>query len=275
MDASFCRECENLGYITLNNKRWAKSRVCRCKHPCPDCGGEGRHIGRDEQGLTFVSRCDCTLLHKRIRRFNDARIPGAYHGKSVEEFQAQTPLQKEVKHWLLAFQKRGQAGDCGILIMGNPGLGKTHLLCGVLRYLVLERGQNCRYIDSFQLLQDLKAAFESGGKSHRLMEEVSSVDILGMDELGKTRTTGWQREVLDQIISRRYDAGLTTFVTSNFGPQSAENLTQNNTRSDAQLVKMARHESLNERVGGRIYSRLMEMCKPLVIDGQDMRLELS
>jgi DNA replication protein DnaC len=80
---------------------------------------------------------------------------------------------------------------------------------------------------------------------------------------------------LDQIISRRYDAGLTTFVTSNFGPQSAENLTQNNTRSDAQLVKMARHESLNERVGGRIYSRLMEMCKPLVIDGQDMRLELS
>ncbi|HIA05032.1 MAG TPA: hypothetical protein EYN66_24565 [Myxococcales bacterium] len=275
MDATFCQECEGLGYITINGRRWAESKICKCKHPCRDCRGEGRHIERDDQGMTFVTTCDCIHLKKRVRRFNQAHIPGAYHGKTVESFQPKTKLQNAVRQWLLAFQKRGKSSDRGILVMGNPGVGKTHLICGVLRYLVLERGQNCRYIDSFQLLQELKASFESGGKSSKLMEEVASVEILGMDELGKTRTTGWHREVLDQIISRRYDAGLTTFVTSNYGPHSSKSALHDRNQDDSRLVEMARNESLRERVGGRIYSRLMEMCQPLVIDGQDMRIQDS
>jgi DNA replication protein DnaC len=213
-------------------------------------------------------------LNKRVHRFNRARIPGAYHSKMVESYQAGSPYQKEVKHWLLAFQKRGVPGDRGIMIMGNPGLGKTHLVCGVLRYLVLERGLTCRYIDTFQLLQELKASFETGAGTNALMEEVSSVDILGMDELGKTRTTGWQREVLDQIISRRYDAGLTTFVTSNYGKHSKKRMS-GAAGNQNELISLARSESLQERVGPRIYSRLVEMCQPLLIDGEDKRLPVE
>ena len=98
------------------------------------------------------------------------------------------------------------------------------------------------------------------------MEEVSSVPILGIDELGKTKPSGWQHEVLDQIISRRYDQGLTTFVTSNYGLSRAAKAP-----SGDRPPELARRETLEERVGSRIYSRLMEMCKPFSLTGRDRR----
>jgi len=202
------------------------------------------------------------LLAQRVARYNGAQLPAAYHMKTVEGFQAATDHQRRVKHALLDFQNRGRPGDIGMLIMGNPGTGKTHLLCGLLRFLTLEGGMNCRYIDSFLLLQQLKAAYDTGGGgASKLMERVCSVDILALDELGKTGTTPWQRETLDHIISRRYDAALTTFINSNHGPRPS-------TGQDPALK-----QSLEERVGSRIYSRLMEMCRPLFLDGDDHRVE--
>jgi len=260
-----CNNCQDLGYTTRRGGRWAEAALCECGSPCPACQDEGRVIDRDDQGRTWVKPCECVSRRKRIAQFNRARVPAAYHDKNVEypSFQPATRSQADAQRWLTQFQQRRGAGDRGILMMGPPGVGKTHLLCGIIRFLVLERGLECRYVDSFQLLQELKIAFDAGSGSTTLMDDIASVSILALDELGKTRTTGWQREVLDQIVSRRYDQGLTTFLTSNY------NLPDEGGGLDGS--KFSR-DSLCDRVGPRIFSRLMEMCRTFELDGDDVRL---
>ena len=264
-----CSVCDDVYYVTRPGTRWAQASLCQaCSVPCPACGGAERVIERRPDGRTWVTPCGrCGPLRRRIARFNAAHLPAAYYNKSVEAFEAQNKEQNAVKRQMLRFQSRGEAGDSGVLIVGNPGVGKTHLMCGILRFLILERGMVCRYVDSFQLLQELKATYEAGTGSAALMEEVSSVPVLGIDELGKTKPAGWQHEVLDQIISRRYDQGLTTFVTSNYGMRRKASAQQS-----GRIGELARRETLEERVGARIYSRLMEMCKPYKLTGRDRRL---
>lgn len=261
-----CKVCQELGYVTSGGSRWASAEVCTCRVPCPECEGERQVVKRDAKGLTWAGPCSaCGPLERRVALFNGAHIPAACHQKTVEHpaFQPETRSQAEVQRWLMRFQARGGQGDRGVLIMGAPGIGKTHLLCAVLRFLTLERGIRCRYIDSFQLLQQLRTLYESKSGSAALMEELMNVPILGLDELGKTRTTGWQREILDQIVSRRYDQKLTTFITSNyFMPRNKDT-----GRVDGAVVK----DTLEDRVGRRIFSRLMEMCKPFEMDGSDHR----
>lgn len=262
-----CYTCYDTGYLSNARSRWAEAARCRCRTPCAVCGGQGRNVERGPDGRTWVNRCDCWHLDKRIRIFNSAHLPAGYHGKTLETFEPTTDKQRSVVRWLAQFCARGGPGDRGALITGNPGVGKTHLVCAILRFLVLERGLGCRYVDSFQLLEELKLTYDAGTGASRLMDTICRVPILGIDELGKTRTTGWQREVLDQIISRRYDGKLTTFVTSNYG-LTGERSKESSGDHWQELVK---RETLEERVGSRIYSRLMEMCKGFRLDGADRR----
>ncbi len=262
-----CYTCCDTRYVTHARSRWAAALRCKCSAECTHCGGEGRTIQRADDGRTWVSPCDCSHLDKRIRLFNSANLPPGYHGKTLAGFEPSTDAQRGIVRWLGQFNARGGPGDRGALITGNPGVGKTHLVSGVLRFLILERGLACRYVDSFQLLEELKLAYDAGSGASVLMDRIASVPILGIDELGKTRTTGWQREILDQIISRRYDGKLTTFVTSNYG-LSKKRSAKPGAEGWQELVK---RETLEERVGPRIYSRLMEMCKGFHIDGVDRR----
>lgn len=252
-------------YRTQPGRRWAVANL----HPehCPVCNDELRIISRGTDGKTFVSTCECVNVRRRIRLYNQAHLPAAYHDKRIESFDAKSRNQHAALHEIKKFRDKGAPGDSGLLLVGAPGVGKTHLVTALLRFLVLERGVECRYVDSFQLLEELKATFDAGSGSSVLMEEVSSVDVLGLDELGKTKPTGWQHQVLDQIISRRYDQGLTTFVISNYALERPRRQGRGANPDPLNL-----RETLEERVGSRIFSRLMEMCRPVIIDGDDRRI---
>lgn len=278
MSDTSCTNCDGLGYTTGRGKRWAAAQECDCQSPCPRCKGEGRIITQDAEGRAWVTPCGCVGLRHRIRRYNEARLPAAYHNKLIEDFDPRRGTQldqdraKDALFAFLGFQEKGTAGDRGILLMGPPGVGKTHLMCGIIRFLTLERGQECRYVDSFQLLEELKATFDAGSGASKLMDKAASVPFLALDELGKQRTQGWQREVMDQIISRRYDQGLTSFCTSNyFPPHEVEAGRAQNMDQPKAWAKNVRQESLQDRVGSRIYSRLCEMCVPYLLTGEDGR----
>ena len=252
-------------YRTEAGRRWAVARLY--PEQCAVCDDELRTITRGPDGKTFVAPCECVSVRRRIRQYNAAHLPAAYHDKRIEAFDAKSRNQHAALHEIKRFRDKGAPGDPGLLLVGAPGVGKTHLVTALLRFLVLERGVECRYVDSFQLLEELKATFDAGSGSSQLMEEVSRVDVLGLDELGKTKPTGWQHQVLDQIISRRYDQGLTTFVISNYALERGRRPGRGANPDPLNL-----RETLEERVGARIFSRLMEMCRPVVIDGDDRRI---
>jgi DNA replication protein DnaC len=103
---------------------------------------------------------------------------------------------------------------------------------------------------------------------------LASVPVLAIDELGKERGTEWERSMLDELISRRYNGGLTTLFATNYPltPQAVPTQPGRIVRTASpEFQRDAEMMSLEERVGQRVFSRLSEMCAFVRIDGPDSR----
>ena len=95
------------------------------------------------------------------------------------------------------------------------------------------------------------------------------MDVLAIDELGKGRTTGmteFEGTILDEIVSRRYNAMKAIVATSNYAPPT-------DGRADAEVdSRTGVHVgSLVDRVGERVYSRLVQTCDFVRVSGADQR----
>ena len=92
---------------------------------------------------------------------------------------------------------------------------------------------------------------------------------LVLDDLGKGQGTAWELTVVDQLITRRYNAGRIILATSNFLPEADLDARPANEK------KRTRHEeSLEERISARLVSRLRQNCELLVLNGVgDYRLQ--
>ena len=65
------------------------------------------------------------------------------------------------------------------------------------------------------LLADLKSGFDRGVGASSLLDPLVQVDVLAIDELGKGRNTEFEGTVLDELVSRRYNAAAPIIGTTN------------------------------------------------------------
>lgn len=276
-----CQTCDLRRYVVSVAGDDAIARVCpTCFTPCPACEGEEFVYIKDERGYEFAKRCPvCGPLVRRVSSFNDAHVPSKYHHQkaTLEEFQRHrgTGARKQaignlpevharIYKWTAGFVP----GDRGFLLHGKVGTGKTHLMAGVIRYLTLEMGQSARFIEFTHLLSEIREGFDRGKGEANTLGPINDIDILAIDELGKGRRNDWQLSVIDEIISKRYNRGLTTLFTTNY-PLGRESAGPD--VSSADFRRAATLESLGERVGDRIFSRLHEMAEFIKIDAPDFR----
>src|SRR4030095_7511469 len=89
--------------------------------------------------------------------------------------------------------------------------------------------------------------------------------VLVLDDLGAERPTEWVRDTFAYILNSRYNRKLTTIITTNFEDRVRE------TRTIADVTRVPTEESLEERIGVRLRSRLHEMCKVIELEGDDYR----
>jgi DNA replication protein DnaC len=148
----------------------------------------------------------------------------------------------------------------GFLLMGRAGLGKTHLAVGAISELTLKHGIKCLFKDFFYLLSELKEAYSLGTPENEVILPLIETDVLAIDELGKGKSSDWELNILDQLISKRYNASKTTLITTNYISKDYI------TKQDAE-----EKEILEVRVGERIASRLYEMCEFIYLEGADHR----
>jgi DNA replication protein DnaC len=274
--AATCSTCDRNRYVIVPDGDVARAKICQsCFDVCPACDGEEYRFTRDERGYRFAEECTvCGTLRRRIEAFNDASIPARYHDRqsTLEYFETHDSHDNEIgnlpaiKMKLFRWVRGFVPEDQGFLLHGKVGTGKTHLLAAIIRQLTLEKGIRSRFIEFTHLLGELREQFDEGRGEGAILGPLSDIPVLAIDELGKGQNTEWQLSVIDQIISKRYNRGLTTLFTTNY-PLDKPKSSGNNSSFTAKVTS----ETLRERIGERIFSRLHEMTEFVEIDAPDYR----
>ena len=236
---------------------------------CPLCGGSGwRPIEQD--GLRAVEVCDC---RKRERDegwwMGRARIPRGYRHCDFEQFfddHTEPSLQLAVVK-ARGFVERYPLVEKGLLFLGTPGVGKTHLAVAILKQLMIQKGAECLFCPYQELLQRIRESYNPVSLSTEsdVLRPVLDTEVVVIDDLGANRISDWVEDTVTYILNHRYSEKKAPILPSNLPDTSEE--TQE--RSPSGKYRIA--DTLSDRIGVRVRSRLYEMCEIVSIRALDFR----
>ncbi|MDH5752471.1 MAG: ATP-binding protein [Deltaproteobacteria bacterium] len=266
-----CGKCRGEKVLITASSAGSEAKVCECARQCAVCRGSRYLLEKDELGREMARMCECEKRRVRARLYTDAGVPGKYaQARLSDRFRDRHNQDAFNSFRLLA--RDYHKGQKGIVLMGPPGVGKTWLVAGFIYELIFLHGVPVMFRDFFHLLNDLKSGYSQGTPESELIDPLVGVEVLVVDELGKGRNTTWEQNILDVIISQRYNSHKTTIFTTNYtdSPKTtlAERVRPRDGASDGDITI---RDTLAERIGPRIHSRLKEMCDLVKIFGPDRR----
>ena len=243
---------------------------------CPLCEGSGWRTvpaspsaPRDRR----VTRCECQLRARNQTLLAAAHIPRRYEHCELASYTTDFPgAHPSLALAHLSAVKFAQEYDprdgTGLLIIGKIGTGKTHLAVGVTKELILTKGISCLFYDYRELLKEIQNSYNATVKTTELdvLRPVFETDVLVLDELGAVKPTEWVWDTVSLILNTRYNDNRTTLITTNFEDHPAAGA-----NGGGSALRAARAESLGDRIGERMRSRLHEMCRIIKMEGEDFR----
>ncbi len=245
---------------------------------CPICEGTGLRTVVRPDGERFVRDCVCRVKQRAERKLAQTRIPRRYEHCTLEDFDTDFPgatRSLQAAHLLAKKFVEGyplETGGTGLLLTGSIGVGKTHLATGILRALVLDRGVTGLFCDYRELLKQVQNSYNRQVQATELeiLAPVFDADVLVLDELGASKPTDWVWDTVAHILNTRYNDRRTTIITTNYGNAAPLGTALELASGGAARASM-REETLGDRIGERMRSRLQEMCVVVEMQGKDLR----
>ena len=231
---------------------------------CPKCSGTG-WVVVDKDGLSGADRCECMLTSRSRRIEEAANIPLLYKNASFESFaipKDNPTAERGLEHvWreVRSYAREFPVGDkLGMLLIGEPGTGKTHLAVAALRYLIA-RGFEGLFFDYQNLLEKIRSGYDpaSGSSDREAFRTALDAEILLLDDVGAHRVTDWVEDTVTSIITYRCNNKKPLITTTNLTDPEAGGLVVERTTAGSMQYRV----TLGERIGQRARSRLFEMCR--------------
>lgn len=232
---------------------------------CEVCGGTGWEVVA-EGSLSRAKRCSCSRGTDIDKLLRTARIPARYLLCEFDTYVPQSFNQGKAKNMLIGFAQDYPMVDDdlfregSLLFTGGSGRGKTHLAVAVIKEL-LKKGVPCLFVDFHELLAEIRNSYDELSKTseYEILKPILSVEVLLLDDLGSLRMTEWVQDTVFHIVNLRYNQKKTLIATTNM---------------EMEPSKTSHQESLQERLGLRVVSRLYEMCTHIELDGPDYRKDV-
>jgi DNA replication protein DnaC len=200
---------------------------------------------------------DCQCRPQRVSRAKarslSAVIPRRYRDVSFDRppvTEIEPAIVTATRRFAADIDRQLDAGR-GLWFMGSVGTGKTTLAMLVSK-AASDAGRSVAIYSLPRLLNEIRDTHRAERSHVALLDRLTAVDLLHIDDVGAERTTDWVLEELYSIVNARYEDQRSIVITTNILDRDA----------------------LCEQISARTVSRLTEMCDELPLLGHDHRMDL-
>lgn len=220
---------------------------------CPDCAEEKRMA---EQVKELEANRKAAAQYRLEKRIGYAGMPPRFANKQFDSYRAETDQQKKYlencEQYAHDFPQHLKSGD-GLMLLGNPGTGKTHLAVATLNYVIQHHGEAGLYTTAARMFRRIKDTYKSSEETEsQAIDAFASPALLVLDEVGVSFGSDSELNYLFDIMNERYEQCLPTIIVSNVQPGD-----------------------LGQWVGDRVVDRLRECSKLMVFNWESARRELG
>src|SRR3984885_6549046 len=211
---------------TVANQSAGRVDTMNAVETCPICGGSGWKI-TEREGISGAEKCQCVDVGREQRIEKRAGIPLLYQNASIDNKDTNFILpegnptaRSQLTKALLTV--RGYVREYpalpkpGLLFIGSPGTGKTHLAVAALRALI-NRGFQGLFFDFQSLLMQIHKGYNqaSGTSEREAYQSALDAEILLLDDVGAHRINDWVEDTVTSIVPHRCYSHTATIVTTN------------------------------------------------------------
>jgi DNA replication protein DnaC len=225
---------------------------------------------------SYRCRCWAEQLQRRRARLLSHAIPRKFRNlgfdrEPLPSIERTAPVQvREVRQFCKRIDEMLDRGR-GMWFLGSPGTGKSHLAYLISQH-ALAAGRSVAIYTGPRLLDEIRRTYgdDTPGATLDLIDRLTSVELLHIEDLAVARPTDWVLEQLYNIINGRYENERSIVFTCDLTDTPHDDGGRADVNDDADAddgpALLARH------ISRRNFSRLIEMCgDPLPMFGKDHR----